>query len=96
MKKLNEIEKEKLTAICELYCCKDRVALMEEYDYNKSIKISKYKEITEKLASKSTELTQNDRTLIIIAIVWMLNNIRHSEEVNQYYTKLKQKIKELA
>ena len=74
MKTLNEIEKEKLIVICELYCFKDRMALLEEYDYNKTFRVSKYKAIEEKLNNKK-ELTEEDKTLLTIAIDWCLNNI---------------------
>ena len=94
MKKLNEIEKEKLIVICELYCFKDRIALLEEYDYNKTFRVSKYKAIEEKLNNKK-ELTEEDKTLLTIAIDWCLNNIKHDRFMEEFYIRLKWKIKGL-
>lgn len=94
MKKLNEIEKEKLIAICELYCFKDRMALLEEYDYNKTFRVSKYKVIEEKLNNKK-DLTEEDKTLLAIAIDWCLNNIKHDRFMEEFYIRLKWKIKGL-
>lgn len=96
MKKLNEIEKEKLFVICELYCFKDRMALLEEYDYGKTCRVSKYKAIEEKLQSEKEELTEEDRTLLIIATDWCLNNIKHDRFMEEFYTRLKWKLKGLA
>lgn len=94
MKKLNEIEKEKLIVICELYCFKDRMALLEEYDYNKTFRVSKYKAIEEKLNNKK-ELTEEDKTLLAIAIDWCLNNIKHDRFMEEFYIRLKWKLKGL-
>lgn len=94
MKKLNEIEKEKLIAICELYCFKDRMSLLEEYDYNKTFRVSKYKAIEEKLNNKK-DLTEEDKTLLVIAIDWCLNNIKHDRFMEEFYIRLKWKIKGL-
>lgn len=95
MKKLNEIEKQKLNAICELYCFKDRIALLEEYDYDKSFRVNKYKAIGEKLQNKK-ELTEEDKTLLTIAIDWTLNNIKHDRFMEEFYIRLKWKLKGLA
>lgn len=94
MKKLNEIEKQKLNAICELYCFKDRIALLEEYDYDKSFRVNKYKAIGEKLQNKK-ELTEEDKTLLTIAIDWTLNNIKHDRFMEEFYIRLKWKLKGL-
>lgn len=94
MKKLNEIEKQKLNAICELYCFKDRIALLEEYDYDKSFRVNKYKAIGEKLQNKK-ELTGEDKTLLTIAIDWTLNNIKHDRFMEEFYIRLKWKLKGL-
>lgn len=94
MKKLNEIEKEKLIAICELYCFKDRIALLEEYDYDKTFRVSQYKTIEEKLNNKK-DLTEEDKTLLAIAIDWCLNNIKHDRFMEEFYIRLKWKLKGL-
>lgn len=88
MKKLNEIEKEKLIAICELYWFKDRILLLEEYDYDRPFRASKYKAIEEKLQSKKEKLTEEDRTSLTIAIDWTLNNIKHDRFMEEFYTRL--------
>lgn len=94
MKKLNEIEKEKLITICELYCFKDRIALLEEYDYDKTFRVNKYKVIEEKLNNKK-DLTEEDKTLLTIAIDWTLNNIKHDRFMEEFYIRLKWKLKGL-
>lgn len=96
MKKLNELEKSKLIAICELYCCKDRILLIKGYDFSRSIKVSKYKEIIKKLASENTELTQENKILLTFAIVWLLNDVKLDKNTTEFYSKLKLKIQELA
>ena len=94
MKKLNEIEKEKLIVIWELYCFKDRMALLDEYDYDKTFRVSKYKAIEEKLNNKK-ELAEEDKTLLTIAIDWCLNNIKHDRFMEEFYIRLKWKLKGL-
>lgn len=94
MKKLNEIEKQKLVAICELYCFKDRISLLEEYDYDKTFRVNKYKVIEEKLNNKK-DLTEEDKTLLTIAIDWTLNNIKHDRFMEEFYIRLKWKLKGL-
>ena len=90
---LNEIEKEKLKAVCELYTFEDRIKLCDEYDYNRLAKVTKFNEITKKLGNNE-QLDEREQQSLIEALNWCLDKMKVDKFMSEFYGRLMVKIKE--